>query len=242
MIAVISDVHGNLPALEAVLADVQARGVSRVWCLGDTLGYGPAPVECLRLVCQVCEIVLAGNHDLAVRGDLPSVEFQGTAGAGIAFAAAQLAADLEAQGLLSSLRPSHFLDEVELYHASARDPIWEYVKDEASAAGHLGVQRLPLSLVGHSHLPLCFTEGPAGVATGGLLEGGAVVPLDGSKRVVNPGSVGQPRDRDPRASWALLAPGSITIRRVVYDIAETRRQVTLAGLPDEVGERLELGW
>ena len=85
-VAVISDVHGNLPALQAVLADVDARGVSRIWCLGDTLGYGPYARECLALVAERCEVVLAGNHDLAVRGDLPAQSFGGTAGAGVAWA------------------------------------------------------------------------------------------------------------------------------------------------------------
>ena len=242
MIAVISDVHGNLPALEAVLADIDAAGVHRVWCLGDTLGYGPSPVDCLRIVFERCEIVLAGNHDLAVRGDLRASDFLGTAGTGIAHAIAQVSTAPDAQAMLAGLRPSHFLDEVEMYHASARDPVWEYVRDEASAREHLSVQRLPLSLVGHSHLPLCFTEVSPGKARGGLLDANAVVPLDGSKRVFNPGSVGQPRDRDPRASWALVSPGSVTMRRVTYDIARTRAMVVDAGLPSEVGERLELGW
>lgn len=244
-IALISDVHGNLPALEAVLADVEADGISRIWCLGDTLGYGPFPIECLDLVRGRCEVVLAGNHDLAVRGDLPMSMFGGSAGAGVRHAMDLL--DAPGREYLSTLRSHRVMPEdgVEIYHASVRDPVWEYVRDERVATLHLSEQRLPLSIVGHTHAQLAFelVDGESW-ASGGMRAAGDVVDLAaGVRRVVNPGGVGQPRDRDPRAGWAVLEPGErLTFRRSEYDIERMCAAIEQAGLPAESGERLVLGW
>jgi predicted phosphodiesterase len=242
-VAVISDIHGNLPALEAVLADIDAVGAQRIWCLGDTVGYGPFVNECVELVAQRCEVVLAGNHDLAVRGDVDPASFGGTALAGVEYAKQHLdPASRDHVDQWSS--PSWLIDNIELYHGSAIDPIWQYVRDEKVATPHLLTQETALSLVGHSHAQLLF-ELPDGasMAMGGQAGDGVVVPLSiGVRRVVNPGSVGQPRDRDPRAAWALLEPNRISFRRVSYDIPRMRAAVDAAGLPAETGERLELGW
>jgi predicted phosphodiesterase len=242
MIAVISDIHGNLPAFEAVLADMDAVGVERLWCLGDTLGYGPFVNECMQLVHARAEILLAGNHDLGVRGDVDAAMFGGTAGAGLAFARATI--DDATRGILDRLEPYRQMEGVELYHGSARDPVWEYVRDAASATAHLAAQHEPLSIVGHAHAQVMF-ELPDGAdhAMGGQVQEGTIIPLStGVRRVFNPGSVGQPRDRDPRAACALLEENRVTFRRVPYDIARMRQAVLDAGLPAEVGERLELGW
>lgn len=242
MIAVISDIHGNLPALEAVLADIEATGISRIWCLGDTLGYGPFVNECILLVHQRCELVLAGNHDLAVRGDIDIELFAGSAGAGARYAAEVL--DASGRAMLARLSPQRILDEVELYHGSALDPVWEYVRDTRSATSHLQTQRLALSFVGHSHAQLAFgLRDGAGAAAGGLRKPGEALRFElGTKHVVNPGAVGQPRDRDPRAAWADVTEVGVQFHRVAYDIARMRAAVDAAGLPPETGERLELGW
>lgn len=241
MIAVISDVHGNLPALSAVLADIEMRGITRIWCLGDTVGYGPFVNECVQLVMQRCELVLAGNHDLAARGDIPEGLFGGSAGNGIRYARLNLSA--ANRDLLLTLAPSRILDEVELYHASAIDPIWEYVRDYRVATRHLAAQGTTLSFVGHSHIQLVFGLEPATAgATGGQVPADTMIPVDGVKRVINPGSVGQPRDRDPRAAYAVIEPTHITMRRVPYDTRPMRQAVKDAGLPAEIADRLELGW
>ena len=248
MIAFISDIHSNLAALEAVLAEIDALGCDRIWCLGDTVGYAAQPAECLDLVLARCEVVIGGNHDLAVAGDARVNEqvvpgmFEGSPGAGIAFARSALGEERLAR--LSQLAPSALLDNVELHHGSARDPIWEYVRTAEAATAHLLEQERPLCAVGHTHMPLLWEldDGTA-VARGGLMPGDSSIVLErGPRRVFNPGSVGQPRDRDPRAAWASLDAGALTFRRTPYDIAATRASIVAAGLPEESGERLELGW
>jgi diadenosine tetraphosphatase ApaH/serine/threonine PP2A family protein phosphatase len=249
VIALISDVHGNLPALEAVLADIDSRAPDvRVWCLGDTVGYGASPSECLDLVRSRCEVVLAGNHDLAVAGDERAAEavepglWQGGPGAGINHALHVIGEDRLAW--LRTLQPSRLLDNVELHHGSDRNPVWEYVRTIESATEHLRLQQRELGAVGHTHMPLLWELEPgAKVATGGLMTAGSSVLLSrGPRRVFNPGSVGQPRDRDPRASWAALDRGTLTFHRTDYDIDRARADVAAAGLPQECGDRLVLGW
>lgn len=249
MIAFISDIHSNLTALDAVLADIDATAPgARIWCLGDIVGYGAQPGECTDLVFERCEVVIAGNHDLAVVGDdridednVPGL-FQGGPGAGIAHAKRVLSqGQLDA---LSRLEPHRVLDNIQLDHGSARDPIWEYIRTPEIATLHLQQQERPLGVVGHTHMPLLWelAEGAA-EATGGLMPEGTGIDLTpGITRVFNPGSVGQPRDRDPRASWATLDEGRLTFHRTTYDVVAARATIDAAGLPAESGERLELGW
>lgn len=249
MIAFISDVHGNLPALEAVFADIDALAPgARIWCLGDTVGYAADPAACLDLVRARCEVVLAGNHDLAVAGDpradqraMPGM-FESAPGRGIAHAMQTLGT--ERMAYLASLQPSRLLDNVELHHGSDRDPVWEYVRTVESATAHLRMQQRELGAVGHTHMPLLW-ELPDGAAeaTGGLMPAGSALVLErGPKRVFNPGSVGQPRDRDPRAAWASLDHGTLTFHRTDYDIERACAAILAAGLPDETADRLRIGW
>jgi diadenosine tetraphosphatase ApaH/serine/threonine PP2A family protein phosphatase len=253
VIALISDVHGNLPALEAVLAEIDELGRAqgepvRIWCLGDTVGYAAQPAECVDLVRARCEVVLAGNHDLAVVGDarvnrdaVPGL-FNGGPGAGIAYAVRTIGP--ERMAWLAGLEPSRLLDNVELHHGSDRDPIWEYVRTEESATAHLKLQQRELGAVGHTHMPLLWElpDGAAG-AKGGLMPDGSSIVLErGAKRVCNPGSVGQPRDRDPRAAWAVLDRGTLSYRRTAYDIERAQASIRAAGLPSETADRLALGW
>lgn len=249
MIALISDVHGNLPALEAVLADIDARAAdARIWCLGDTVGYGASPAACVDLVRSRCEVVLAGNHDLAVAGDERSSElvepglWKGGPGAGIRLAIEAL--DAQQLEWLRSLEPSRLLDNVELHHGSDRNPVWEYVRTVETATAHLQLQQRELGAVGHTHMPLLWELAPgASEAHGGLMPDGTSAVLSrGTRRVFNPGSVGQPRDRDTRAAWASLERGTLSFHRTVYDIERARAQIAAAGLPQESGDRLALAW
>ncbi len=249
MIAFISDVHGNLPALEAVFADIDARSPdARIWCLGDTVGYGADPAACIDLIRTRCEVVIAGNHDLAVAGDARCAEhvqpglWQGGPGAGIQHALATIGD--ERLAWLRTLEPMRLLDNVELHHGSARDSVWEYVRTVESAGAHLRLQQRELGAVGHTHMPLLWELPPgAEMVVGGLMPGGSSIVLErGTRRVFNPGSVGQPRDRDPRAAWAMLDAGTLTFQRVAYDVSRAEAAITAAGLPSESAERLELGW
>lgn len=249
MIALISDVHGNLQALEAVLRDIDAAdGEARIWCLGDTVGYAADAAACVDLVRDRCEVVIAGNHDLAVCGDpradhsaVPGL-YTGGPGAGIGHALRTLSEEQVAW--LRTLQPSRLLDNVELHHGSDRDPVWEYVRSVESATGHLQAQQRELGAVGHTHMPLLW-ELPVDAATahGGLMPAGSNIVLErGTRRVFNPGSVGQPRDRDPRAAWASLERGTLTFHRIEYDIAAAQAAIVEAGLPAETADRLALGW
>jgi predicted phosphodiesterase len=248
VIAVISDVHANLQALQAVLADIRARGCQRIWCLGDTVGYAANPAECVDLVFAHCEVVLAGNHDLAVVGDdRASVErvpgmYDGGPGAGIALAKMVLGG--ERLHLLAQLTPQVELDNIELSHGSSRDPIWEYVRSPETATAQLSDQQRDLAAVGHTHMPLLWERAPgAAEAHGGTMPDASSIVLEpGTRRVFNPGSVGQPRDRDPRAAWALLDGGTLSFHRTTYDIVAAQAAIHAAGLPAETADRLELGW
>ena len=242
-IGVISDVHGNLPALTAVLDAVDAAGIERIWCLGDTIGYGPFAAECCELVLARCELVLAGNHEVALRGIDAGNPFGGGAGAGLDHAHATLGpAQLEA---LAQLPSFHVFEAIEAYHAASFDPVWEYVADPAAAAMHLDSQRAPLSLVGHSHRQLAFWRAAPGgrdmPVEGGPATGQEPVRLAGRVVVANPGSVGQPRDGDPRAAWAVLTPEAISFHRIEYDIDAMAEACELADLPPTTAERLYRG-
>ena len=199
-VAVISDVHANYHALEAVLREIDAARVDAVWCLGDTVGYGPRPNECCELVRDRAGHCLVGNHDLVVLGELTVSEFNDEAAAAAIWTAEVLTP--ESRAFLASLKPFGTVEGVDLFHASARDPVWEYVLTEEAAAATLELSSAPLVLVGHSHVALAITEADGRVG-GGPARGGSTVDLDG-RRLLNPGSVGQPRDGDPRAAWILL--------------------------------------
>jgi predicted phosphodiesterase len=239
-VAVISDIHGNLHALEAVLADVDREGVEEIWCLGDVVGYGARPNECCDLVRSRASLALCGNHDLAVLGSLDVADFSGDAGAAARWTAEVLGADQRAW--LATLAPLARRGEIELYHASARDPVWEYVLSEHVALQSLLATEASVVLVGHSHVALALAW------DGTELEGGAApaeteADLAGRRWLVNPGSVGQPRDGDPRAAWLSLdiATQRATFRRVPYPIEETQAEIRAHGLPDTLAARLEHG-
>jgi diadenosine tetraphosphatase ApaH/serine/threonine PP2A family protein phosphatase len=238
-VAVISDVHANRHALDAVLAAVDSAGVDAIWCLGDTVGYGPQPNECCELVRSRADVCLVGNHDLVALGELSVGDFNDEAAAAAVWTNEHLAD--ENASFLRGLEPSARVDGAELYHASARDPVWEYVLTEEAARATLELTEAPLVFVGHSHVALALTAEAERVA-GGVAAGGSEVQLEG-RWLLNPGSVGQPRDGDARAAWLLvdLERRFATFERVPYPIAETQAEMRAAGLPALLAARLAHG-
>jgi predicted phosphodiesterase len=239
-VAVISDIHGNAQALDAVLAAVDRERPDAVWCLGDLVGYGPRPNRCTRLVAAHADICLAGNHDLGVLGTIEIDEFSPDAAASARWTRSVLEA--EAREYLASLAPQRRTTRAELYHASPRDPVWEYVMSaDAAEAALLGTE-LPVVLIGHSHVALAIREKDGEIA-GGLAPDGTDVDLGAGRWLLNPGSVGQPRDGDPRAAWLLLdfRAGRASFHRVEYDVAATKAEIRERGLPEHLATRLDLG-
>jgi diadenosine tetraphosphatase ApaH/serine/threonine PP2A family protein phosphatase len=238
-VAVISDVHGNRHALDAVLSAIAAEQPDELWCLGDLVGYGPEPNECCRVVAAHADLCLAGNHDLVVLGSLSIHDFAGDAAAAARWTQTVLTDD--AREFLVGLEPSAHREGVDLFHGSARDPVWEYVLDEEAAWWTLQETSQPLVLVGHSHVALAI-ELEGEVVGGGLAPDGTAVELAGARRLLNPGSVGQPRDGDPRAAYLLLEPGrAASFHRVEYPIDRTQIEMREAGLPEPLAARLAAG-
>jgi diadenosine tetraphosphatase ApaH/serine/threonine PP2A family protein phosphatase len=239
-IAVVSDIHANLPALQAVLSEVDAERPDELWCLGDVVGYGPHPNECCAVVRQRADLSLCGNHDLAVVGTISVEEFSGDAAAAARWT--QTVLDGESRSFLAGLSPTAERPDVSLFHGSPLDAIWSYVLDGQTAYLSFRATTAPLVLVGHSHVALDLSFDGDQV-DGGVAPAGTVVDLSPSRRLLNPGSVGQPRDGDPRAAWLLLdrEAGRATFRRVAYPVTETQAAMRQRGLPETLAERLTVG-
>ena len=239
-VAVVSDIHSNLHALEAALAAIDAEAPDELWCLGDLVGYGPRPNECCAAIAGRADVCLAGNHDLAVRGTIDLVEFGGEAGVAAKWTRTVLEPD--ARAFLDRLEPEGTAQGVALYHGSARDPVWEYVLGDAAVLATLELTDSPLVLVGHSHVALQVVQS-GDELRGGVAPAGTELELGGVRALLNPGSVGQPRDGDPRAAYLLLDLDAqqASFRRVEYDIARTQREMRDAGLPELLAGRLQLG-
>lgn len=243
-LAIISDIHGNLPAFEAALAEIGAFRPDETWCLGDVVGYGAEPNECARLARDRCDLCLAGNHDLAVLQEIDISSFSPAAAAAAQWTRAQL--DDETGAFLRGLSPADESREPAAYHASPRDHVWEYVLTPEQAGECIARQATRISLVGHSHIALCFRAGDSGEADdaqGAQAGAGAELPVGDGRWLLNPGSVGQPRDGDPRAAWLELDTGSWVAKyhRVEYDIQRASDAILAAGLPQQLGRRLFVG-
>lgn len=240
-ILVISDIHANLPALETVLEDAQGQW-DKLWCLGDVIGYGPNPNECVALLREHDPVCLSGNHDWAALGKLDISEFNAEARAAVRWT--QNALSDEARAYLDALPPLQVIDDFTLAHASPRQPVWEYILDEETAVENFAVLETPYCLVGHSHVPVLFAEkGPDEVITF-QPEYRETIQLDGTRAILNPGSVGQPRDSDPRAAYALLDTAAMTweFHRVPYPVGKTQEMMEAEGLPTPLILRLAYGW
>jgi diadenosine tetraphosphatase ApaH/serine/threonine PP2A family protein phosphatase len=243
-VAAITDIHANLPALEAVLCSIEAIGVEEIWCLGDVVGYGAEPDDCADLVRERCALCLVGNHDLAVLGALDVSAFSEAAAAAVSWTREEVAArTLE---LLRELEPSSSRQGIALSHASPRDPVWEYVLSAEQANACLDAQPERLGLIGHSHVSLFFVrpaEPEPSEIHGAQASDGTLLDLSSGNWLVNPGSVGQPRDGDPRAAWLELDTIAQTalFHRVGYDIGRAAASIVAAGLPRRLADRLHTG-
>lgn len=267
-VAILTDIHSNLPALEAVLAAISDAEVETTWCLGDTVGYGAQPDECTKLVSEHCDLSLVGNHDLAVLGEIDTEVFSAAAAAAVSWT--QTNCDRSTIEFLRGLKPAVEDREVGLYHASPRDPVWEYVLAVDQAAECMAMQSERVSVIGHSHVALFFSdggseggsdrgsgggsaaskggseaeaEGETGEASGGQAEGGRILDVNEGRWLLNPGSVGQPRDGDPRAAWMELDTDAwkATYHRVDYEIDSAAEAIRGAGLPGLLADRLYAG-
>jgi diadenosine tetraphosphatase ApaH/serine/threonine PP2A family protein phosphatase len=244
-VAVVSDIHSNLPALEAVLEAVEGAEIDRIWCLGDLVGYGADPDACTALTRERCEVSLIGNHDLAVLDALDISSFSPTAKAAVEWTRENAAPETFAY--LAAQSPALEHEGFGLFHASPRDPIWEYVLSIDQAEAGLDAQSERIGLIGHSHVALFFTRPEGGprraYAHGAQAGDGALLDVDDGGWLLNPGSVGQPRDGDPRAAWLELDLAEWTARfhRVPYDVAAAAASIRAAGLPDSLAERLQIG-
>ena len=252
-LAIVSDIHANLPALEVVLADAESAGVDQLWCLGDVVGYGAHPDECASLIAERCALCLVGNHDLAVLGELDDSAFSPAAAAAVRWT--RETARPETIEFLRGLEPADESRDVALYHASPRDPIWEYVLWPDQAAECIAVQAARVSLIGHSHVALFFvvTEDrdrgpgqaiePEDVARGAQASAGTRLDLSDGRWLINPGSVGQPRDGDPRAAWLELDTDAweATYHRVEYENDRAADAIAANELPEHLAKRLYVG-
>lgn len=239
----ISDIHSNLPALEAVLAD--APSGLPIWCLGDLVGYGPNPNECMELLCGMGVKCIMGNHDWAAIDKTSIEDFNAEAKAAVLWTQSQLKS--ENLNHLKKLPISMTEGQYTLVHGSPRKPVWEYILHPSTASLNFAYFNTTYCLVGHTHVPVIFRmtneNGKPGCEVEQLIETG-VYPLGEERAIVNPGSVGQPRDGDARASYAILdtETNTLTYRRVSYDLAKTQLLMRQADLPSRLIARLSYGW
>lgn len=239
---VVADVHSNLEALRAVISDAEASGgFDRILCLGDVVGYGPDPGACIALLRSYQHAAVAGNHDLAAIGGISVETFNPAARAAALWTRGRLTPEERAYLQSAPLRREE--GEVTLVHGTPREPVWEYFlpwgMTDRDTDECFCLFSTPLCLLGHSHLP--FTCDEMGAVT--RLQPGAVVALEDTRVIVNPGSVGQPRDGDPRAAYALYdtEARTLTHHRVPYDVVRTQSKIAAAGLPDSLATRLSFG-
>jgi len=239
-IGLISDIHGNLPALERVVAALKQEGVDGVISCGDLVGYGPWPREVIELVRRLGWKSVQGNHDAATCGTLPTGHFNYLARRAIEWGQARLSPD--DVSFLAGLPQTVTVEGMTVVHGSLRGPLWEYILDSWTAGESFRRLAGKIALFGHSHIQGGFVE-----------ESGKVRPIDPrieelplrpeNRYLINPGSVGQPRDGDPRAAYAIidLEERKVIYRRISYDISATQREIERVGLPPELGERLSIG-
>jgi predicted phosphodiesterase len=238
-VAVISDIHANLHALEAVRESIDQEAPDEIWCLGDLVGYGPQPDACCVWSAEHTAVCLAGNHDLGVLGTLDITDFSDDAAAAAIWTRRVLGEP--ARAYLAELLSYGEREDVGLFHASPRDPVWEYVLTWEAAEAAIHDSGFAITLVGHSHVPLAISDDTG--LPGGHAPGGKEFELDGARWLLNPGSVGQPRDGDPAAAWLLLDLDErrASFRRVEYDVERTQAEIRDQGLPDVLAERLAHG-
>ena len=237
-VAVLSDIHANLTALDAVLGAIPS--VDEVWQLGDIVGYGPQPDEVVARLRDIGARGVRGNHDAAAIGSLDAESFNADARRAVEWTGTVISADTRAW--LAALPERLEREGFTLVHGSPRDPIWEYVTSTPVARAGIAAMQTPSGLHGHTHVPIAYVEDDGRLDT--MSPGaGSQLELNGRRGLLNPGSVGQPRDGIPTASWMLLdtLAGSATWQRTAYDVAAVQRRMEDVGLPERLVARLTYG-
>ena len=238
---IIADIHSNLEAFEAVLEDAQNHGgFGHTWCLGDVVGYGPDPAACIKLLKQLDPVCVCGNHDSAAVGKIDVGDFSSEAAKANRWTAGQLS-EVDREFLLR-LPDLVVEDDFTIVHGSPRQPVWEYISHSFSAADNFRYFATRFCLVGHTHVPFLFEHDGAEVS-GSVLRDGDMLVLGDNRLIINPGGVGQPRDRDPRASYAIFDADEMVLHnyRIVYDVAATQEKMERADLPDFLVSRIAWG-
>lgn len=237
-VAVISDIHSNLPALEAALRALGSYDA--LWAIGDIVGYGPHPDAVVERLRAEDAVAVQGNHDAATLGRIPTGAFNDLARAAIAWTRQTMRpANLE---WLAGLPETRTEGDFTLAHGSPRDPLWEYLFSIPAARSNLGAFETPYCIVGHTHHPLVFRD-DEGRVEALLASDGGQLSLDARRCILNPGSVGQPRDGDPRACVMTVDTESAEVEwlRIDYDIERTQADIRGLPLPERLADRLELG-
>ena len=239
-ILILADIHANLAALEAVLKAAAGGGSDRVWVLGDSVGYGPQPNECLARVRDLGAVAVAGNHEKAVVGEIGLGEFNPFAAAAARWTINALSPENAAYIRQMPVRAVE--QGVTLVHGTPRDPMWEYLWTLDQAVEVLSSFNTPGCAFGHTHIPRWLNINGSKVA-GGMPHDGTVVKIGPGRFYLNPGSVGQPRDGNAHASYAVFNTDeqTVTFHRAVYDIEATQELMQAAGLPDLLVARLSVG-
>ena len=237
---VISDIHGNFPALQMALVD--AEPFDAVLCLGDIVGYGPNPNECVERIQEFPLTCIAGNHDWGAIGRVDLHIFNSDARQALFWTQRELTP--ENRNFISDLPMTMRIEDILLAHGSPRDPIWEYLVDARAAKENFALHDFQVALVGHTHLPLAL-EWVEEFKQARVLLPDWDIPLEWEKRrlIINPGSVGQPRDGNPRASYAILDTDTKTweSHRVPYAVEITQERMRARGLPQRLIDRLQVG-
>jgi predicted phosphodiesterase len=240
--AFIADIHSNLAAFKVVLEDMGRRGgVEELWCLGDIVGYGPEPHECIELLRQYNHVCVVGNHDLASIGRVDTSDFSLDAVAACRWTAKQLSQDDVAylRNLPQVIQKADFT----LVHGSPRRPVEEYLLSSSNAKENFAFFQTKYCLVGHSHVPAVFKQDESGACLYSEFTPNIGLVPGKSRLIINPGSVGQPRDGDPRASYAIYDSevGMIRLYRINYEVGTTQTSMVERGLPMQLVARLSYG-
>ena len=241
-ILIISDIHANYIAFETVLEHAKGDW-DYVWCLGDVVGYGPSPNECVERLRELPHLCLAGNHDWAALDRLDIRTFNPDARRAVDWTRETLTD--ENTRWLQALPTTFVIGNYTLVHASPREPIWEYILEPLVAALNFPHFETDICFVGHTHQPIVYSlVGADGDTTSRKPVYFEPFKINGNRVIINPGSVGQPRDADPRAAYALLdfETGMFEHRRIEYDISKTQEKMRTANLPERLIVRLEHGW
>lgn len=241
--AILSDIHANLVAFQAVLEDMETRGgFDEIWCLGDIVGYGPEPHACIKLLQQYKNMCVAGNHDYVAIGRIDIASLNSDAARACQWTARQLA--IEDVDYLQNLAVKLTQGNFTLVHGSPRQPLREYLISAVDADDNFSYFDSKFCLVGHSHIPRVFRQDKNGNCFAAGIPDTMKLEQEDHRLIINPGAVGQPRDGDSRASYALYDSDVQAVHhyRVGYDIEATQKRMMECGLPVSLGLRLNYGW